>query len=90
MQQEVNIEEKVIKAIRDLGCDAHEILPVHELHLDLGIDSTEMVELTELVRTEFGLQARNVNLKGVKTVREMVEQMERVMFQPNPSAVVNA
>lgn len=87
--QQVNVEEKVIKAIRDLGCDAHEILPVHELHLDLGIDSTEMVELTELVKTEFGLHAQRLNLKGVKTVREMVEQMEQVMFETSP-ATVNA
>jgi acyl carrier protein len=87
--QQVNVEEKVIKAIRDLGCDAHEILPVHELHLDLGIDSTEMVELTELVKTEFGLHAQRLNLKGVKTVREMVEQMEQVMFEASP-ATVNA
>jgi acyl carrier protein len=85
--QQVNVEEKVIKAIRDLGCDAHEILPVHELHLDLGIDSTELVELTELVRTEFGLRTQHLNLKGVKTVREMVAQMEQVIFEASPSTV---
>lgn len=85
--QQVNVEEKVLKAIRDLGCDADEILPVHELHLDLGIDSTELVELTEIVKTEFGLQSQRLNLKGIKTVREMVEQMEQVMFEASPSTV---
>lgn len=85
--QQVDVEEKVIKAIKDLGCEAHQILPVHELHLDLGIDSTELIELTELVKTELGLQMTPINLKNVKTVGEMVEQLKRVVSEDTASPV---
>ena len=76
---EVDVKEKVMKAIRDLGCDVKEILPVHNLQLDLGIDSTELIELAELVKTECGLQARTLNLKNIQTVDEMICQLEEAI-----------
>ncbi len=61
-----HVEEAVIAALRKLGCDVDQVLPVQELEGDLGVDSTEMVELAALVRTDCGLTIENLNLRGVQ------------------------
>lgn len=77
------IEEQVIKALRNLGCDAEEILPVHELQFHLGIDSTEMVELAALVRSECGITAERIDLSDVRTVAEMAAKVESLVAGAN-------
>lgn len=69
--------ETVVKAIRALGCDAEEILPIHDLQMDLGIDSTELIELKELVVAKMGLEARALSIREVRTVGEMISELER-------------
>ena len=75
------IEEKVVASLRRLGCNVDEILPVHALQYDLGIDSTEMVELTALIRNEFGMQAQHIDLHGVETVGDMATKLEQLLGQ---------
>ncbi len=74
-----SIEDTVIALLRELGCDADTILPVHELHSDLGVDSTELVELAALVRTECGLGAQRIDLVGVKTVADLAARIELLL-----------
>ena len=45
----VPAEDVVINALKRLGCHVETVVPVQELQGDLGIDSTEMVELAALV-----------------------------------------
>lgn len=70
------ILEGVARAIRALGCDSETILPVHELNNDLGIDSTEMVELAVLLRQEFGFAEKSLGLIGAVTVEHIVARVE--------------
>ena len=72
-----NTTARVVEAIRKLGCDVETILPVHELDGDLGIDSTEIVELGVLVRKEFGVSEAVISLAGARTVAEVVARIDQ-------------
>jgi len=74
-----SLEDAVIAALRKLGYDADTILPVHELHSDLGVDSTELIELAALVRTECGLGTQRIDLVGVKTVADLAGRIELLL-----------
>lgn len=75
------IEESIINSLRKLGCDTATILPVHELQGDLGVDSTEMIELAALVRGEFGITTQRINLHDVKTVADLAGRVESLLGQ---------
>ena len=71
-----DVETAVAEAIRKLGIGDVEVLPVHDLQGDLGIDSTEMVELAALVRGELGLTRERLDLRKIVTVADLVAQLE--------------
>lgn len=74
-----DVEVVVSEAIRKLGiCDV-EVLPLHDLQGDLGIDSTEMVELAALVRSDLGLTLERLDLRRIVTVADMVSQLETML-----------
>ncbi|HEY0080097.1 MAG TPA: acyl carrier protein [Pyrinomonadaceae bacterium] len=75
------VDEAILTALRKLGCDAEVILPVHDLQCDLGIDSTEMIELAVLVRSECGLEAQRLNLDEIVTVGDLGRQVETLLRQ---------
>ncbi|GAA0750629.1 acyl carrier protein [Ideonella azotifigens] len=75
----ISTTDRVIKAIRALGCDADPILPVHELDRELGIDSTEFVELGMLVRREFGVDDKAISLFGVERVSDIVARVDQLL-----------
>ena len=66
-----SIEQAVINALRKLGCSVEHVNPVHELHGDLGVDSTEMVELAALVKSDCGVTLRPIDLRQVRTVADL-------------------
>ena len=76
-----NISQAVIDSIRRLGCDAEEILPVHDLQYDLGVDSTEMIELAALVQNECRLETERINMGAIKTVSDLIAEVEALAFR---------
>ncbi|WP_050419496.1 acyl carrier protein [Bradyrhizobium tropiciagri] len=74
------LESAVVGLLRTLGCDAPTILPVHDLAIDLGIDSTELIELAILVRDEFGLSIKP-DLRSMGTVSELTAELSRLLKQ---------
>ena len=70
------IRAAVIRALRTLGCQADQILPVHELQSDLGVDSTELVELSALIKNEVVMMEKRVSLLGVNTVDDVVQRIK--------------
>lgn len=70
------IEDAVLNALRKLGCDVAQVLPVHQLQGDLGVDSTELVELAALVRTDCGIALQQVELRGARTVSDLTNLIE--------------
>lgn len=77
--QHPDIEAAVATAIRKLGLEEADILPVYDLQTDLGIDSTELVELAALVRGELGLHTQRIDLKQVRTVSDLVAQVDALV-----------
>lgn len=74
-----DIDKAILDSLRRLGCDSDVILPVHELQGDLGIDSTEMIELAALVRSECGLHAQRLDLNKINTVADLRRQVELLL-----------
>lgn len=72
-------EEVVMNALRKLGCQVEAVLPVQELQGDLGIDSTEMVELAALVRTECGMSLHPVDLRSIQTVADLTSKIDQFL-----------
>jgi acyl carrier protein len=81
-----NVEVIVQASIRRLGVEDVEILPIHDLQTDLGIDSTEMVELAALIRGQLGLHTQRINLSEVITVHDLVEQVEGLLMKTAAAA----
>lgn len=85
--QHPDIEAAVATAIRKLGLEETDILPIHDLQTDLGIDSTELVELAALVRGELGLHTQRIDLKQVRTVSDLVAQVDSLVRGTSKAAV---
>lgn len=69
----MSIEDRVNKVFVDgIGMDPGEILPGACLKDDLGIDSTEMVEVVVALEKEFGFKIPDGIIHGGITVREVV------------------
>lgn len=77
----VDVEKAVIDSLGKLGLNTEQVLLIHDLHCDLGVDSTEMVELASLVRTECGLATQRIALDRVQTVGDLVAQVEELIRQ---------
>jgi acyl carrier protein len=71
-------EQAVVSILRTLGCDVHDIAPVHRLSIDLGIDSTELIELAIIVRDELGLGIKP-DLRQVETVSDLTAEVSRLI-----------
>jgi len=65
------LEQHIDSALRAFGCDASEILPVHDLQTDLGIDSIEIVELAALICRDWGRPDVRLDVSGVRTVSDL-------------------
>jgi acyl carrier protein len=68
-------QDVVINALKKLGCQVEMVLPVQELQGDLGIDSTEMVELAALVRSECGMALQPLDLRSIQTVADLTSRI---------------
>lgn len=74
-----DIHEVVLASLKHLGYDAKEILPVHDLQADLGMDSVEVVELAALVRNQCGLKVQRLNLRSMKTISDLAGQVQALL-----------
>ncbi len=70
MSLEVKVKE-VFKDVLDIGPD--EIKENEKLDICLGIDSTEMVEITVALKKAFNLAIPNNGFKKTQTFNEIVE-----------------
>lgn len=73
-----NFEQTVVGLLRSLGCEAPVIAPVHHLSLDLGVDSTELIELAAIVRDELGLRTKP-DLRHMQTVSDLAAELARLV-----------
>jgi acyl carrier protein len=85
-----DIQQIVLSSLNSLGYDAKNVLPVHDLQSDLGLDSTEVVELAALVRNQCGLKAQRLDFKSLKTVSDLASQVEALLSQPAAAGPLGA
>jgi acyl carrier protein len=72
-QNQTAIEDKVksiLKKVLDIKED--EIVPGAKLDESLGIDSTEMVEISVVIKKEFGVALKDSELKKTHSFNEIV------------------
>jgi len=72
-----DIKVLVIKAILDqAGCEESAITPEANLKDDLNMDSLDMVELIMALEEVIGKEINDEDVKGLKTVGEVVKFIE--------------
>ncbi len=72
------LEDGIAAALYELGCDVDEIVPADNLVCDLGMDSTEIVELGIVLRERYGLAVR-VDLRGAETAGDVVKKIQELL-----------
>jgi acyl carrier protein len=78
------LERRVFEVLISFGADEDEVS--REVTLDeLEVDSLDLVELAEIVKTEFGVTLEPEDLQHVETVGQAIELVEGQM-----SALPNA
>ncbi len=66
------VEEKVVDAIADLGPDRSEITRDATFE-SLDVDSLDLVEMTQVVDEEFGVQIKGEDAQQLKTVGDAID-----------------
>lgn len=66
------IEGRVFQALQEFGAEADAIGPDADFE-SLDIDSLDLVELAQIVEDEYGVQIREEDLEGIKTVGQAID-----------------
>jgi acyl carrier protein len=72
-------KETIREALVDLGIPEDEVVPEAELRADLDVDSTELVEVVAEINAKVGTRLNSKALKGVRTVGDLTEVVERAL-----------
>ncbi len=65
--------ERVKKVlVRDIGIKESEIVPNATLREQLGVDSTEMVEIIVGIEKEFNIQISDSKVEKLKTIQDLI------------------
>jgi acyl carrier protein len=78
----MSIEERVSKVLVDgIGLEPREIKPEANLKEDLGIDSTEMVEMVVALEKEFGVKVPDGVIGNDTRIRDLVVIFSKTLTQ---------
>ena len=73
-QKQIMIIEQVKSIFKKvLDIKESEIVPGAKLDESLGIDSTEMVEISVAIKKEFGISLKDNELKKTQSIKEIVD-----------------
>ena len=73
----MNIEQKVKEILQKvLDIKPEEIVPGAKLDESLGIDSTEMVEISVSIKKELGVQLKDSELKKTHSFNDIIRIVE--------------
>ena len=74
----MSLESKVKQIFKDvLGISPDEIQPDQPLNQDMGMDSTEMVEITVAIKKEFNLDIGNNAIKKDMTFNQVIQFLQK-------------
>ena len=78
----MSIEERVGKVLVDgIGLEPKEIFPEANLKQDLGIDSTEMVEMIVALEREFGVKVPDGLIDSDTSIKDLVMIFSKTLTQ---------
>ena len=78
----MSIEERVSRVLVDgMGLEPGELVPDAFLKEDLGMDSTEMVEMVVALEKEFGIKIPDGVIHGGLTFKDLVNYFGRTIAQ---------
>ena len=66
------VEEKVVEAIAELGADRDEITRDATFE-SLDVDSLDIVELSQVIEDEFGVELKGDDAQQLKTVGDAID-----------------
>ena len=69
---EAAVEEKVVETIAELGPDRSEVTRDATFE-SLDVDSLDLVEMSQVVDDEFGVQIKGEDAKQLKTVGDAID-----------------
>ena len=76
----MSIQERVCRVLVDgIGLELDETVPEANLKSDLGIDSTEMVEVVVALEKEFGMKIPDGVIDGSSTINDLVDYFSRTI-----------
>ena len=76
---EEEILNKVIYAIKEAisGCQDFEIVETTDIFDDLAADSLDMVELIMVIEEVFGIDIKDSEVDGIRTVKDLIVLVEK-------------
>ncbi|MGA2192175.1 MAG: acyl carrier protein [Nitrospirota bacterium] len=78
----MSIEERVNRVLVDgIGLSRSALAPEAVLKQDLGIDSTEMVEVVVALEKEFGIKVPDGVIHGDSMIKDIVNYFSRTITQ---------
>lgn len=84
-----NVEKEIISIISDIsGFDEEEITPDINLVDNLEIDSIKAIEIAVALEKKFKISIRDEDVPNITTVKQAVEQVNKLLYnQENPANV---
>lgn len=76
---EEEILNKVIYAIKEAisGCQDFEIVETTDIFDDLAADSLDMIELMMIIEEVFGIDIKDSEVDGIRTVKDLIVLVEK-------------
>lgn len=76
---EEEILNKVIYAIKEAisGCQDFEIVETTDIFDDLAADSLDMIELMMIIEEVFGIDIKDSEVDGIRTVKDLIALVEK-------------
>lgn len=73
------ILNKVIYAIKEAisGCQDFEIVETTDIFDDLAADSLDMIELMMIIEEVFGIDIKDSEVDGIRTVKDLIALVEK-------------
>lgn len=66
------VQEKIVEAIANLGADPEQINPAATFE-SLDVDSLDIVELSQVIEDEFGVELKGDDAQSLETVGDAID-----------------
>ncbi|MFI2346594.1 acyl carrier protein [Streptomyces sp. NPDC019443] len=85
----MSIRDDVVKIMSDLEFDQGNLSDLARLREDLGVDSTELVEVIVALENHFAIRLDPSDFDGLLTLGDVVAHLERALADGSSAGEVN-